>query len=65
MEFEWDPTKAASNLRKHHVSFTEATSIFYDVCDYTGVRSGKRMLPENRDPKADQTATPCLRIVER
>ena len=30
MEFEWDPKKAASNLRKHGVSFEEATSVFND-----------------------------------
>ena len=36
MEFEWDPTKAASNLRKHSVSFAEATSIFHDALALTG-----------------------------
>ncbi len=30
IEFEWDKVKAASNLRKHGVSFEEAKSIFYD-----------------------------------
>jgi uncharacterized protein len=30
MEFEWDPKKATSNLRKHHVSFEEASSVFSD-----------------------------------
>ena len=28
--FEWDPPKAAANLRKHQVSFDEAKSVFYD-----------------------------------
>lgn len=28
--FDWDPVKAASNLRKHGVSFEEAQSVFYD-----------------------------------
>lgn len=28
--FEWDPAKAASNLRKHGVSFEEAASCFAD-----------------------------------
>jgi uncharacterized DUF497 family protein len=27
MEFEWDPGKAAENLRKHQVSFTEAATV--------------------------------------
>ena len=30
IEFNWDPAKAASNLRKHGVSFEEAQSVFYD-----------------------------------
>ena len=30
MQFEWDPVKAASNLRKHGVSFEEATTVFGD-----------------------------------
>ena len=29
--FEWDPRKAASNLRKHGVSFEEAATVFGDV----------------------------------
>jgi len=28
--FEWDPAKAASNKKKHGVSFEEAQSVFYD-----------------------------------
>ena len=30
MEFEWDPKKAAENLRKHQVSFNEAATVFGD-----------------------------------
>ncbi len=30
MEFEWDPKKAAKNLRKHGVSFNEAATVFGD-----------------------------------
>jgi len=30
MKFEWDPQKAAVNLKKHKVSFDEAKSVFYD-----------------------------------
>ncbi len=29
-KFEWNPAKAASNLKKHGVSFAEAQSFFYD-----------------------------------
>jgi len=30
MRFEWDPAKAEKNLRKHGVSFEEASSAFND-----------------------------------
>ena len=30
IKFEWDDVKAASNFKKHDVSFEEAQSIFYD-----------------------------------
>ena len=29
-EFEWDPAKAASNLRKHRISFELAATVFLD-----------------------------------
>jgi uncharacterized DUF497 family protein len=30
MKFEWDPGKAAANLRKHRVSFEDAARVFLD-----------------------------------
>ncbi|MGH9786146.1 MAG: BrnT family toxin [Terriglobia bacterium] len=30
MRFEWDRAKAASNRRKHGISFDEAVTVFYD-----------------------------------
>jgi uncharacterized DUF497 family protein len=30
IKFEWDQAKAASNKKKHGVSFDEAQSVFYD-----------------------------------
>ena len=30
LRFEWDLAKAASNLRKHGVSFEDARDVFYD-----------------------------------
>jgi len=30
IQFGWDKTKAAANVKKHGVSFEEAQSIFYD-----------------------------------
>jgi uncharacterized DUF497 family protein len=35
MEFEWDPSKAAENLRKHKVSFNEAATLFGDLLGST------------------------------
>ena len=32
MEFEWDEAKAATNLAKHGVSFTEAATAFAETC---------------------------------
>jgi hypothetical protein len=43
MEFEWDPAKAAANLRKHGIPFRMACEVFKDIdhlesledsCDY-------------------------------
>lgn len=36
MQFEWDPRKARSNLRKHGVSFDEAATVFLDDLSLTG-----------------------------
>ena len=30
MDFEWDPDKAARNLAKHRVAFSEAVTVFGD-----------------------------------
>jgi uncharacterized DUF497 family protein len=35
IHFEWDPRKAALNMRKHGVSFEEARTVFFD--DYAKV----------------------------
>jgi uncharacterized DUF497 family protein len=36
MRFSWDPKKAGANLRKHTVSFEEASTVFRDVFSVTG-----------------------------
>ncbi len=36
MQFEWDPNKAETNLRKHGVSFHEATTALQDDLSLTG-----------------------------
>lgn len=30
IQFEWDPRKAAKNIRKHKISFEEAATVFQD-----------------------------------
>ena len=35
MTYEWDPAKAAANVRKHGVSFEEAASVFLDPAALT------------------------------
>jgi hypothetical protein len=37
MQFEWDPKKARSNLRKHKVSFDEAATALMDPMSATGL----------------------------
>ena len=36
MKFEWDKTKAKSNVRKHKVSFEEAATALSDLMSATG-----------------------------
>ena len=36
MQFSWDPQKATANLRKHGVSFEEASTVFRDALSATG-----------------------------
>jgi len=35
VRIEWNPLKAAANLRKHDVSFEEASSVFFDPLSAT------------------------------
>ena len=35
IEFEWDRSKAEENLRKHHVDFSDAATIFRDPLGIT------------------------------
>ena len=35
MNFEWDPRKAENNLKKHGVSFSEASTVFCDMLSVT------------------------------
>lgn len=35
MEFEWDPDKAAANVKRHGVEFSEAMTVFGDPFEIT------------------------------
>lgn len=48
IEFEWDSTKAASNQRKHGISFEEAKSVFYDEFAVQFYDSDSSELEEDR-----------------
>jgi uncharacterized protein len=37
MRFSWDPKKTIANLRKHGVSFEEASTVFRDALSATGL----------------------------
>jgi uncharacterized DUF497 family protein len=39
-DFEWDAAKAAANLRRHGVSFVEATEVFDDPHALECLRNG-------------------------
>jgi uncharacterized DUF497 family protein len=46
MRFEWDPLKAAANLRAHQVSFAEAVSVLED--DFALTREDPEAIQEPR-----------------
>ena len=46
VRFEWDPLKAAANLRTHQVSFAEAVTVLED--DFALTREDPDAMPESR-----------------
>ena len=46
MRYEWDPAKAAANLKVHGVSFAEASTVFSD--DFALTREDPRAVGEQR-----------------
>ena len=46
VRFEWDPLKAAANLRTHRVSFVEAVTVFED--DFALTREDPDAVGEER-----------------
>lgn len=47
MRFAWDQLKAVGNVRKHGVSFDEATTVFGDPFSFTAI-DGEHSLGERR-----------------
>ena len=48
VNFEWDEDKAASNIKKHGVSFEEAKSVFFDGSALQFFDETHTQLEENR-----------------
>lgn len=62
IEFEWDATKAKANLGKHHISFEEATSAFYDALSIT-IADPDHSVSESRFLLIGMTTTGRLVVV--
>ena len=60
--FEWDPVKAKSNLKKHNVSFEEASEIFLDPLQLS-TPDTKHSEQEERWITLGNTKTHKLRLV--
>ena len=81
MEFEWDSDKAAGNLGKHGVAFTEAATVFGDPLAITyydpdhsddedrfltfGHSSEGRLLVVSHADRADRTRIISARLATR
>lgn len=81
MEFEWDPRKAAANVRKHNVTFQEAATVFGDPLAITfedpdhsmdedrhitfGLSLQRRLLVVSHRERGDQTRIISARLLDR
>ena len=61
IRFEWDPLKAAANLRDHGVAFAEAVTVFTD--DYALTREDPDSFDEQRFVTLGMSATSALLVV--
>lgn len=65
MEFQFDPAKAAGNLRKHGVSFADAEAVFMDplalhrIDPMPRVKSGSWLLALEARATYSLLSTPC------
>jgi uncharacterized DUF497 family protein len=62
VKFQWDPTKATDNLKKHGVSFDEATTVFGDPLAAT-IPDPEHSAEEARFVTMGQTAKRTLVVV--
>jgi len=63
--FDWDPAKAAANLRKHGVSFDEAMIVFKDPLAITISDPGDPGLAQGKRHRSDQRAGLPPRLLPR
>ena len=61
MRFDWDPHKAAANLREHGVSFAEAVTVFTD--DFALTREDPDAVGEQRFVTLGMSGTGALLVV--
>jgi hypothetical protein len=81
MRFEWDPKKAAANIKKHRVTFQEAATVFGDPLAITfqdpdhsegedrqmtfGLSLQKRLIVVSHTQRKDQTRIISARLMDR
>jgi len=81
MRFEWDPKKAATNLKKHGVTFQEAATVFGDPLAITfqdpdhsgeeerqitfGLSIHKRLIVVSHTERKDRTRIISARLMDR
>ena len=81
MEFEWDPKKAAANIRKHNITFQDAATIFGDSLAVTfedpdhsmtenryitfGLSLQKRLLVVSHTERKNRTRIISARLMDR
>jgi len=81
MEFEWDPKKAGTNVRKHDVAFQEAAAVFGDPLAITfedpdhsedenryitfGLSSQERLLVVSHTERGGLTRIISARLMDR
>jgi len=59
VEFEWDPGKAAKNVRKHRVSFNEAATVFGDFLGTTVADPDALSMSIDTSPSGSRAGAGC------